>query len=253
MTENQHDQGFHPLHSITRLLVGGLLWGIHALEDRLQNWDNLEAQELPEVVDAETQTPLEFDPLPERLPPPGLVESSHRATSDLRYALIGLIFEGEDQLEKGLALANQAIGFAGRVVSPLIRPISKIPNPAAKPFDQLAQRGQVEVDRWVSRGREEEYRSRQLVQDAATTTVDESITYMAQNPALGELVQQQSVSFARQILELVRAISVSTDYFFEDLVRYVLRLKPRYLLPPPSPEVQKQASWKIQDIRHEES
>ena len=252
MTEQQENQGFRPLRSITRLLVGGLILGSDALQDRLENWDDQENQDLPEVIDADTQTPLEFDPLPESLPPPGLAAPSQRVDSDLRYALIGLLFEGEEQLEKGLTFTKRIGGVAGRIVNPFIRPITKIPNPAAKRFDRLIQRGQSEVDRWVSRGREEEFRSRQLAQDAATNTVDESITYMAQNPALGELVQTQSVSLAKQILELVRSDAVSADYFFEGLVRYALRRKPRYLLPPPSPEVQEQATRTIQDIRHED-
>jgi hypothetical protein len=42
------------------------------------------------------------------------------------------------------------------------------------------------------------------------------------------------------------------DYFFEGLVFYVLRRRPRYLLPPPSQDVQKQATWTIQDIRQED-
>jgi hypothetical protein len=54
------------------------------------------------------------------------------------------------------------------------------------------------------------------------------------------------------MLELVRAISVSADFFIEGLVRYVLRRRPRYLLPPPSLEVQEQAAWKLRDFRRED-
>jgi hypothetical protein len=171
---------------------------------------------------------------------------------DWRYALVGLIFESEEQLERGLNLSHRVGRAIGRKLNPIIQPMAKIPNPAAKGFDHLIQRGQSKVDHWIERGREEEVISRQLAQEAATNTVDDSITYMAQNPALEELVQTQSVSLARQILELVRKDMVSADYFFEGLVRYILRRKPRYLLPLPSPEVQKQATWTLQDIRHED-
>lgn len=252
MANDQNSENFRPLRSITRLFVGGLILGSDALQGRLQNWDGQDNQDLPEIIDVETQTPLEFDPLPENLPPPGLTPPPPRASDELRYALIGLIFEGEEQLERGLALTRKVGRLAGKVVSPVIRPISKIPNPVAKPFDRLVRRGQTEVDHWIDRGREEEAQSRQLAQEAVTGTVDESITYMAQNPALEALIQQQSVSLAKQILTLVRSISVSSDYFFEDLMRYILRRKPRYLMPLPNPEVQKQATWTLQDIRHED-
>jgi hypothetical protein len=121
-----------------------------------------------------------------------------------------------------------------------------------KRLDLLAHRGQSVVDRWIGRGIEEETNSRQFTQQAATSTFDQSFAYIAQNPAIEELVQTQSVSFARQILDLVRALSVSADYFFEGLVRYFLRLRPRYLLPPPGQDVQEQATWKLHDFRNED-
>lgn len=252
MSEEHNSPGFRPLHSITRLLVGGLILGADAIHKRLQRWEGVDIQNLPEIEDPDTQTPLEFDPLPDQLPPPGLVVRTQDDHSDLRYALVGLLFEGEEQLEKGLALTKRIGRFTGKIINPLIRPITKFPGPAQHSLDRLAMRGQSEVDRLVLRGREEAYQSRQLVQEAATNTVDESITYMAQNPALGELVQQQSVSLANQILELVRADAVSADYLFEGLVRYLFRRPPRYLLPLPEPEIQAQATWKLRDIRHED-
>jgi hypothetical protein len=141
-----------------------------------------------------------------------------------------------------------------RVANPLFRPFQKLSwiNPTQKQIDYLVDRGQSEIDRWVTRGQEEEINSRQLAQQATTSTVDQSINYMAQNPALEELIQQQSVSLAQQILALVRSIAVSADYFFEGLTRYAFRRKPRYLLPLPGSEVQKQATWTLQDIRYED-
>ena len=82
--------------------------------------------------------------------------------------------------------------------------------------------------------------------------MDQSIQYMAENEAITELIQIQGVSLAEQILELVRAISVSADYFFEGLIRYVFRQRPRYLLPPPSQDVKEQATWMLQDFRQED-
>jgi len=250
MTEKHAPQNFRSLRSITRLLVGGLALGSEVFKEHLQSWEK-EDQELPKIVDVETQKPLPFDPLPEQLPPPGLVVRTRDDLSEVRYALIGLLFEGEEQLESGLAFTGRVARFAGRFFNPLIYPFTKIPNPVQKPFGELVKRGQSEVDRWVNRGREEEYLSRQLAQEAAVTTFDESINYMAQNPALGELVQQQSVSLAMQILEQIRENAVSADYFFEGFLRYLFVRRPRYLLPLPNPEVQNQATWRLRDFRQE--
>ena len=252
MDDDRNPKKYRPLRAVTRLLVGGLILGSDALQERLRNWEGQKSSDILEDGEVEYHEPVEFDPLPEALPPPGLERRPQESRSDWRYALLGLVFESEDQLEKGLETTKRVGSFAGKVLNPIIKPFAKIPNPANKPYNRLVQRGESEVDRWVKRGQEESTRSRQLAQDAATNTVDESISYMAQNPALEELIAQQSVGLARQILELVRSNAVSADYFFEGLVRFVLRQKPRYLLSPPSIEVQAQATWTLQDIRHEE-
>ena len=254
MTEDQKSEKFRPLRSITRLLVGAILLGSDTLEEQLRGWEDYPESEDSPVVEGDAQTQLQVDPLPDTLPPPQVGLPLPGSTSDVRYALIGLIFEGEENLEKGLSAAKQVGSLALRVTDPLFRPFQKLGmiNPAKKRVNRLVDRGQSQVDRWVDRGREEEAHSRQLTQQAATSTVDQSILYMADNQAITELVQAQGVSLAVQILELVRAISVSVDYFSEGLARYVFRRRPRYLLPPPSQDVQAQATWNLQDIRHED-
>ena len=254
MSEDQKPEKFSPLRSLTRLLVGGVLQGSDIVVEQLRDWEDQPEDGDSSMVEDDDQTPSEANPLPDTLPPPQVGQPLEKGTSDVRYALIGLIFEGEENLEKGLAAAKQVGHFALRVTNPLFRPLQKLRvlNPAKNRFDRMAQRGQSVIDRWVDRGREEETHSRDLVQQATTSTVDQSILYMAENEAITELIQTQGVSLAEQIFELVRAILVSMDYFFEGLMFYVLRRRPRYLLPPPSQDVQEQATWTIQDIRQED-
>jgi len=254
MSQDQRPEKFRPLRSLTRLLVGGFLLGSDTLVEHMRTWDGSPDDSDPQAAEAETQTTSQADPLPETLPPPHVGQPPRGNPSDVRYALIGLIFKGEENLEKVVSTTKQVGIRAGRVTNPILLPFQKLGRifPPSKRFDLLVDRGQSEINSWITRGQDEEKLSRQLVQEATTSTVDQSITYMAHNPALEELIQTQSVSLARQILELVRGDAVSADYYFEGLVRYVLRRKPRYLLSPPSPEVQKQATWTLQDIRHED-
>ena len=254
MSRDQRPEKFSPLRSITRLFVGGILLGLDTLEGQLRDWDGRPESEESTSVDGDTQARSQDDPLPDTLPAPQVGKPLQRSTSDMRYALIGVIFEGEESLEKGLSAAKQVGNIALRVTNPLFRPFQKLwkINPAKKSFDRLMERGHSEMDRLVDRGRDEEIQSRQMAQYAATSTVDQSILYMAENEAITELIQTQGVSLAEQILELIRAMSVSADYFFEGLVRYALKQKPRYLLPPPSQNVQEQAPLTPQDIRREE-
>jgi len=253
MSEDQKPEDFKPLRSITRLLVGGILLGSDTFKGQLQDWENLPEEGDSLVFEGEVPTQSVVNPLPDTLPPPQVGQPLKKGTVDVRYALIGLIFEGEENLEKGLSAAKQVGNFALRVTNPLFRPLQKLRmlNPAKNRFERMAQRGQTEIDRWVVRGREEETNSRDLVQQATTSTVDQSILYIAENEAITELIQTQGLSLAEQILELVRAILISTDYFLEGLVFYVLRRRPRYLLPDPSQDVQAQTTWTIQDIRQE--
>lgn len=220
----------------------------------MRDWEGEPAEQAVGGDEGAAQAQLPIDPLPETLPAPQVGQPLPRRAPELRYALIGLIFESEENLEKGLSTAKQVGNLAARVTNPLFRPLQKLGaiNPAKQSFDQLALRGQSEVDRWVARGRAEETHSRALAEQATTATVDQSLSYMAQNPALEALIQQQSMSLARQILELVRRNAVSADYFFEGVARYALRRKPRYLLPAPSPEIQEQATWTLRTIRHED-
>lgn len=254
MSEDQKPKEFRPLRSITRLLIGGVLQGSEIIVGQLRDWEDHPESEDFRVLEGEAQTQSDVDPLPEILPPPHVRQPLQGNPSDVRHALIGLVFEGEENLEKGLSAAKQVGNFALRVTDPLFRPFLKLGmvNPAKKSFGRLVDRGQSEMDRWVDRGREEEALSRQLTQQATTSTVDQSILYMAENEAITELIQTQGVSLAEQILELIRAMALSADYFFEGLARYTLRRKPRYLLPSPSEDVQKQATWTLKDIRHEE-
>lgn len=249
MDENRKTEEYRPFRSVTRLLIGGVLLGSELLDNQLRKWDGHDEE--ADLVDVSV---IQDDPLPDTLPAPQVGKSLKSSQSDLRYALIGLIFEGEEKLEEALETTKRLGSSVNSVFDPVLRPVKKIgtSRPVREGIDQLASRGQSAVERWISRGREEETNSRALTQQATSSTIDQSILYMAENEAITELIQTQGVSLAEQILGLIRAITFSADYFFEGLVRYVLRQKPRYLLPPPSSDVQEQASWALQDYRQEE-
>ena len=110
MTDDQNTEKFRPLRSLTRLLVGGLLLGSDTLVEQMQAWEGQPEGEEALAPNGETQSGAEVDPLPETLPPPHVGQPLQGSTSDVRYALIGLIFEGEENLEKGLSAALWAEG-----------------------------------------------------------------------------------------------------------------------------------------------
>ena len=102
-------------------------------------------------------------------------------------------------------------------------------------------RGQREVDRWVEIGRTEDINSRDLTQTALSGTLDSSLSYMATNEDVQELIQSQSVSLAGEIIEEIRERTVSADNFLEAVYRTALRRPSRSELPEPPAVVKEQA------------
>jgi hypothetical protein len=253
MTDDRKIAEIKPLRTITRLLIGGLLLGSELLDQQIRVWEGSNEQADLDQLEVDHLQADGDEPLPETLPVPQLSGKPRKKEPEVRYALIGLIFEGEEKLEDALAYTKNMRGIFGRVLYPLTRPIQKIgTSPSVRDgVERLTNRGQSTITRWIERGRDEEAHSRKLTETAAVSTVDHSINYMAHNPALEELVQTQSVSLAKQILELIRGNAVSADYYFEGLIRYMFRRRPRYLLPAPDQILQEQATWTLKHFREE--
>ena len=176
MDENRKTEEYRPFRSITRLLIGGVLLGSELINSQLRKWDGLEDGASPE-----NDSLYQDDPLPETLPAPQVGKQSKFSQSDLRYAIIGLIFESEEKLEGAFETTKRLGNALDKVLDPVLRPVKKISasRQVQGGIDQLTGRGQSTLNRWINRGREEETNSRQLTQVAANSTVDQSIQYMA--------------------------------------------------------------------------
>jgi hypothetical protein len=240
------------LQSMTRLMIGGVEVGLSKLLTNLQRWDeelknqpamNEEAktQDLMEEVSPETVTEIlegQVIDIEEDIPP--AVEDA----SVIHHAMVGLVFEAEDSLLRGIELLDRGSRVISRKSEPWLRPVrnSRLVKPFSQQIDRLAERGENEVKRWIERGRIESVQSRDLVEKAISSTVEHNIEYLTTNPEVQELVQQQSSGLANEILEEVRERTVSADNFLEGVARRVLRRTPRQQLPEPPPEVIKRAS-----------
>ena len=140
--------------------------------------------------------------------------------------------------------ADRASRLAGDILESVFGPIysSRPLSPLRNQIDQLAQRGQKEVDRWIDVGRKEEHRSRELAQTALVAQVDSSIQYLTSNDEVQELVQSQSVGLIGEIVEETRERTVSADDYLEAWVRTILRRPMRSDLPGPPHELKERAN-----------
>jgi len=79
----------------------------------------------------------------------------------------------------------------------------------------------------MEKGRREEKSSRYLVRKQAyEEIINDAIEYLAQKPEVGDLVQQQSISVAGEVVDEVRIRSSEFDSLLESKVRWLLRKKP---------------------------
>ncbi len=204
---------FDALHSLLRLLLGSALEGADELARRLALWEAYLREE------QEGEAPLS--------PEDNL----------LRYAFIGLVFAGEERARRGLSLAwrvqKRLAKTAVRTTHPFLqnRLTAPLQRRVERRVNQAAERGRAEIVRLIERGQQEEPFSRELARLALAELSAEIIGQLAENQEVQELVQQQSVGLASEVVGQVRTRTVTADSLVERLARTITRRKPR-LTPP---------------------
>jgi hypothetical protein len=211
------------LRTFMRLLVGGAVIGADELLRRSR-------QRQAEIQQSVAQKMV--------IAPYSELERNHR-----RHTLIGLLFETPEVMSSGLAkvgrVSGAATGLVGKVLGPIAN--SRLARPVKRRYDNLVARGESTLERWAERGRVEEQVSRALTEQTIAELVDdvmaEVMTQLAQKPEVRELLQQQSVSLAGEVIGEVRQRTASTDALLERLARAMLRRSPHEAvveLPAPS-------------------
>ena len=248
------------LQSMTRLIIGGAEVGLSKLHNSLESWDQeLSGREMPGQEMGGLPDKIQLA-IPSEVVPPaiesveltGNAEASDDTEMDaetgesalLSHALIGLFFEVQDGLLKGIDVFDHTSRAVSHLSEPWLRPLqqSRLLRPLRRQVDRLAERGEAELMRWVERGRQETEHGRKLVNTAISSTVDRSIETLTTNPEVQELVQKQSTGLANEMLEEVRERTVSADNFLEGIARRILRRKPREQLPEPPVELIERAT-----------
>jgi hypothetical protein len=214
------------LRSITRLLVGGTLVGYDELIAFLHSWED---ETRRTIVQQNNRAPAA------RVPGAVSTPSESPATV-LRYAALGLLFEGQDRwVRRGRAAFN----FFGQTTNALLSPAAKRMNqdsrllrPAQSRFEKLVRKGETVAGRWVQRGRVEEAYGRRFAGTAGQQGFNSSMDQLGSAPALQDLVRKQSAGLTQDVLDEVRERTVTGDYAAEHVARSLLRRVPRRYLPP---------------------
>lgn len=222
------------LSTATRLVVGSLLLATDALSQRAPVWEQLaqgEAATSPTPEDGTQE--LVAEPIGAGGPRmPAVPNDSEivlaaigwlaaipqqlRANADPRHVLE----TARAQLKGTLgALARGSLAMASRG---WLGPPTMLDDP--------------DLRRWIILGRSEARHSRTLAGVAITSIVREAVAYLASEPAVQQIVQEQGTTLATDVLGEVREYTVSADTFVDGLVRkfFRSRLSAPAGAPPPS-------------------
>lgn len=221
-----------PLRSLTRLAIGSAMLGMDGLMHQLRLWEQETNRELTDNQQSQPGTIIDV---------PGESAPKVDVTGDtLRYALIGLLFETQNQVQHRVKEVERSTRQVEALLTPALEALeqNEMLAPVRQEFDRLVERGESEVARLVALGRAEEDHSRRLLNNAMAISADTTISQVVENPRVEELVQRQSVGLANELVEEVRERGVSIDSYLEKWARLLLGRKARDEVPEPAVPVE---------------
>jgi len=200
------DERFDATTALLRLLVGGALVGTRELRLRLERWQ----QSIPDFSSTQAVAPRTASP-----------------SDALRYTLMGMMFETESRLRRRFSTMRRRLARASHEASlfytNVMSDMRYTPlNPLRARFEEMVYRATMTMDRWADRGRMEEQQSRDMAQEAVVSVIDELLDYMARNPEVRELIEQQGLSMAETAVDEVRERTASADMWIERIARGLL-------------------------------
>jgi hypothetical protein len=211
------------LQSLIRLLIGTALIGTEALVKEIEQFERA----------AETQTRAAGVPPAEQTTDYAL----------FRYFLIGLAFDSIRQVRAGLPrlreLAYDVTGLVTWGAAPVLD--SRFVRPLRSQLNSVSGNLTGEVARLVSVGYRQEHVSRAMTLDSLEHLLNLALDYLATKPEIRDLIEQQGLSMAGEVVESVREGTVAADNLIERLVRSLLHRPPRSQLPEPPAVVRRQA------------
>jgi hypothetical protein len=193
---------------LASLLLGGAVEGSDQFFRRLQEWQAATSSKSGETY---SESPNETE------------------NERLRYALIGLLSKTPELTHSTFSTAIEAADSAYGAVSNWFSPMtnSRLLRPVRRRYDHWASHGATIVERWIDAGRATEQGSRALVRQAATDGTDEAmdevIGIMAVKPEVRDLITQQSIGFAGQIITTVRIRTAVADTSVESRLHRIFR------------------------------
>ena len=169
------------LRMLMRMALGGAIIGREELKNRYQ--DKQSDTHIP-AVELNRVTPIESE------------------TDRARYAAVGAITNSSEALRKSVSKLGQTSDRSYGRLRQTMQPVtdSRLLKPFRRQYQRYLDHGDKVVSKWVAAGRREEYLGRQLAQETAVDTIEETLDYLADSPEMDELMAQQTVDLVDDIL-----------------------------------------------------
>jgi hypothetical protein len=155
-----------------------------------------------------------------------IIDENETARQQLRYLLLGILFETPDLLQSGLAKAGRAsdrvLGLFSKILSPFTN--SWVFRPVKNRYDNASARGESVIDRLIMRGRIEEQNSRLIVQqEAIDDVVNDLLEYVILKTDVQKIIQESGTSMAGNAIDEFRDQSAAVDSMLEQKLKSIFK------------------------------
>jgi hypothetical protein len=209
----------YDLKASLRLVLGSALLGGDAYLDRLRSMQAAQESARPETIQ---------------------VGEDETFQDQLKYLLLGIMFETPEILQRGLLAAENVSSRTYRLFSRFLSPVANswMLRPVKKRVDRAAARGESVIDRLVLQGRIEEQNSRLLLQQKAIDDlVNDVMEYVILKTEVMQIVEEAGVDVAGGVLDDFREQSSAVDLTLESKLRSIFRkpMPAQEATPPGTP------------------
>ncbi|GAH16863.1 unnamed protein product, partial [marine sediment metagenome] len=178
------------LRSLSKLMIGSMALGLEELTYRIKIWDE---KSQPHQLENDSDHPSnqQGDTSEKIVLVPYEIIDGDLPQDDLRYVLIGLIFDTQERLISTTHKVGQIGGVINRFTYPFIKPFKRnwlIP-PLRRRYGTLIERGENELNRLSIVGRSEYEQSRRMAQIAFDDSFEEAVDSLATNPEVQDLIE----------------------------------------------------------------
>jgi polyhydroxyalkanoate synthesis regulator phasin len=154
------------------------------------------------------------------------IDENETPRDQLRYLLLGILFEIPDLFERGIQNSGYTSSKVYEFFSKIFTPItdSRVFSPVKHQYDHAAARGEKVVDRLIMKGRLEEQNSRRILQqETIDDLINEFVEYLVLKIKVQEIIQQEGTTMAVSVVDEFQDQSSNVDSILEQKLKSIFR------------------------------